>query len=126
MKKLYVLAFCVLFCLTGAAQSFSPSDTVPIYIPKAIAITPNMDYINDYFCIPQNNLIKTLDLKIFNRQGALVFHTTNKDFVWNGSVNGRVIPGATYIYILYFEYNENIPVDKKNRSETFKGTITTL
>ncbi len=85
-----------------------------------------MDYINDYFCIPQNNLIKTLDLKIFNRQGALVFHTTNKDFVWNGSVNGRVIPGATYIYILYFEYNENIPVDKKNRSETFKGTITTL
>ena len=53
MKKLFVLTFCVMFCLTGAAQTFSPSDTIPIFIPKSIAITPNSDGINDYFSIPQ-------------------------------------------------------------------------
>lgn len=128
MKKLYVLTFCVLFCLTGAAQSFSPSDTVPIYIPKAIAITPsNMDGVNDSFSIPQNNLIKNLDFKVFNRFGALVYHTTNKDFEWNGSVgSGIIVSGATYIYILDIEYDDMVPVEPKRPKERFKGTITTL
>ena len=78
MKKLYVLIFCVLFCQTGTAQSFSPSDIMPIHISKVIAITPScINDINDYFSIPQNNLIKKLNLNIFNRFGALVYHTTN-------------------------------------------------
>lgn len=124
MKKLFVLTFCVMFCLTGAAQTFSPSDTIPIFIPKSIAITPNSDGINDYFSIPQNDLIKNLELMIFNRSGAMVYHTTNKDFEWNGAVNGKVFPNAIYIFRLYIEFNENAADTPKRK--VFKGTITTL
>ena len=132
MKKLYVLTFCVLFCLTGVAQSFSPSDTMPIYLPKAIAITPsNRDGLNDYFSIPQNSLIKSLDLTIYNRSGGKVYHTTDKEFEWNGTDNGLIISGAVYFYILFFEYRDDIPVEMeedkpKPRQQLKKGTIITL
>ena len=125
MKKLYVLTFCVLFCLTGAAQSFSPLDTMPIHIPNSIAITPNGDGINDYFSIPQNDLIKNLEFYVFTRSGAIVYHTTKKDFEWSGTLDGKIIKGAIYIYYLYIEYKEDVPVDDK-RQKIFRGTITTL
>jgi len=83
-------------------------------------ITPsNLDGINDYFSIPQKNLIQELEFTVYNRSGEIVYHTTNKDFQWNGSVNGKILSGATYTYTLYI-------VDYEGVSSNHRGSITVL
>lgn len=83
-------------------------------------ITPsNIDGINDYFSIPQRNLIKELEFTVYNRNGEIVYHTTNKDFQWNGTENGKLFVGATYTYTLYI-------VDYEGVSSNHKGSITIL
>ena len=83
-------------------------------------ITPsNLDGINDYFSIPQKNLIRELEFTVYNRAGDIVYHTTNKDFEWNGTENGKLLVGATYTYTLYI-------VDYEGVSSNHKGSITIL
>ena len=83
-------------------------------------ITPsNIDGINDYFFIPQKNLIQELEFTVFNRSGEIVYHTTNKDFRWNGTENGKLFVGATYTYTLHI-------VDYEGVSSNHKGSITIL
>ena len=84
------------------------------------SITPsNMDGLNDYFSIPQKSLIQELEFTVYNRYGEVVYHTTNKDFEWNGSENGQFFVGATYTYILRI-------VDYEGVSSNHKGSITVL
>ena len=78
-----------------------------------------MDGINDYFSIPQKSLIQELEFTVYNRYGEVVYHTTNKDFEWNGSVNGKFFVGATYTYILRI-------VDYEGVASNHKGSITIL
>jgi gliding motility-associated-like protein len=90
------------------------------FLNLANTITPsNLDGINDYFSIPQKNLIQELEFTVYNRSGEIVYHTTNKDFQWNGSVNGKILSGATYTYTLYI-------VDYEGVSSNHKGSITVL
>ena len=90
------------------------------FLNLANTITPsNLDGINDYFSIPQKNLIQELEFTVYNRSGEIVYHTTNKDFQWNGSVNGKILSGATYTYTLYI-------VDYEGVSSNHRGSITVL
>jgi gliding motility-associated-like protein len=90
------------------------------FLNLANSITPsNMDGINDYFSIPQSNLIEELEFTVFNRNGDIVYHTTNKGFQWNGSENGKLFVGATYTYTLRI-------VDYEGVSSNHKGSITVL
>lgn len=90
------------------------------FLNLANTITPsNLDGINDYFSIPQKNLIQELEFTVYNRNGEIVYHTTNKDFQWNGSVNGKILSGATYTYTLYI-------VDYEGVSSNHRGSITVL
>ena len=90
------------------------------FLNLANTITPsNMDGVNDYFSIPQRSLIQSLEFTVFNRNGEMVYHTTNKDFEWNGSENGKLFVGATYNYILRITDYEGV-------SSTHKGSITIL
>ena len=83
-------------------------------------ITPsNLDGINDYFSIPQKSLIRELEFTVYNRAGDIVYHTTNKDFEWNGTENGKLFVGSTYTYTLYI-------VDYEGVSSNHKGSITIL
>jgi gliding motility-associated-like protein len=83
-------------------------------------ITPsNLDGMNDYFYIPQRSLIQELEFTVFNRNGEVVYHTTNKDFEWNGSVNGKLMVGSTFSYTLRITDYEGV-------SSTHKGSITVL
>jgi len=90
------------------------------FLNLANSITPsNMDGINDYFSIPQKNLIQELEFTVFNRFGEIVYHTTNKDFQWNGTENGQLFVGATYTYTLHI-------VDYEGIASNHKGSITVL
>lgn len=68
-------------------------------------ITPNQDGANDV--IDYSSLSTKLDprLEIYDRNGVLIFKgDSNNQFIWDGKQNGRVLPTASYWYIL--EWNE--------------------
>ena len=101
----------------------SNSITIPAckpFLNLPNSITPsNVDGVNDYFQIPQRSLIKELEFTVFNRHGEIIYHTTNKDFEWNGTENGKLFVGATYNYILRI-------VDYEGVASNHKGSITIL
>jgi len=103
--------------------SASNNITIPAckpFLNLANSITPsNVDGVNDYFYIPQRNLIESLEFTVFNRNGEMVYHTTNKDFEWNGTENGKLFVGATYTFTLRITDYEGV-------SSTHKGSITVL
>ena len=63
--------------------------------------TPNNDGINDVFSInvSLDNVVTFKSIKVFNRNGQLVF--TGKSFgeFWNGTYNGRALPTGTYYWV---------------------------
>ena len=108
---------------TGCVSDPPGTITIPAckpFLNLPNTITPsNLDGVNDYFSIPQKNLIQELEFTVYNRNGEIVYHTTNKDFEWNGTVNGKLLVGATYTYTLYI-------VDYEGVSSRHKGSITIL
>lgn len=68
-----------------------------VYIPTAF--TPNGDSKNERFVVAGEQF-SAFDLKIFNRWGELIFHTTKRSEGWDGKRAGRDQPAGTYVYAL--------------------------
>lgn len=69
-----------------------------IFLPNIF--TPNGDGINDCFGPLSNKLITIEQFQIFNRWGALIFSTKNKDSCWDGKYNGTPTAAGVYTYYL--------------------------
>ncbi|WP_316765331.1 gliding motility-associated C-terminal domain-containing protein [Pedobacter frigiditerrae] len=69
-----------------------------IEIPSAF--TPNGDGINDSWNIPSIASFPNPKLKVVNRNGQLVFQSTNTQ-PWDGKSNGKNLPTGVYYYTLY-------------------------
>lgn len=71
-----------------------------MYYDLPNVFTPNNDSHNDLFkAVNRNNYVKKVDMKIYNRWGQLVFHTSNPDIMWDGTVmnsNKVASPGVYY------------------------------
>ncbi len=79
-----------------------------VFIPSAF--TPNGDGTNDVFKVLGTELITSLQLKIFNRYGQVVFETTDKNRGWDGKLRGTPAPGGGFVYLLtYKEINATEP-----------------
>ena len=91
-----------------------------LYLPNAI--TPGKpDGLNDVFCLleDQKFWIEDFELYIYNRWGELVYSAQDKNFKWDGTVNGQIFPNNIYNYIIRL-------TDKNGRKQFYKGFITTL
>lgn len=91
-----------------------------LYLPNAI--TPSRgDGLNDCFSVPEAFLsnISLFEISLFNRWGELVFHSTDKNFKWNGEYKGAVQYQTQYNYII--EYT-----DSSGRPHRLTGTVTVL
>ncbi|MCR4966034.1 MAG: gliding motility-associated C-terminal domain-containing protein [Bacteroidales bacterium] len=104
-------------CMAEAEVNI-PACTPFVNLPSAI--TPS-DYngLNDVLNLPQKNLIQSIELSIFNRNGELVYHTTSKDFEWDGRVNGKLFVNTVYNYLLKV-------VDYNGYATMYRGSITVL
>lgn len=74
-------------------------DNCPLYeLPNVI--TPGGDGFNDLFRPFPYRYVESIDLKIFNRWGGLVFETTDPDILWSGShmLNGKQLTSGVYFY----------------------------
>ena len=60
--------------------------------------SPNEDGKNDFFKELFNKGVVTLNYKIYNRWGGLVFETSDPKGVWNGKLNGEDCEVGVYIW----------------------------
>jgi gliding motility-associated-like protein len=103
-------------CKDSAIVSIIASSLDDIYIPSAF--TPNGDGKNDLFRVLGGN-IQSLEMKIFNRWGELIFSTQERAKGWDGTFAGKEQPGAVYVYVLSATLRNGKKVSKK-------GTVTLL
>lgn len=84
----------------------SPSDTLCVdncpYYELPNVFTPNDDNLNDFFTpLPRWKFIESIDIKIYNRWGNLIFETKDPNIKWNGKNkdSGADCPDGVYYYI---------------------------
>jgi gliding motility-associated-like protein len=63
------------------------------------AFTPNGDGLNDSFK-PEGTVMQEFSMKIFSRNGVLLFETEDQETGWDGLFDGEEMPFSTYIYIV--------------------------
>lgn len=83
----------------SAPSNIICTDNCPSYwLPNIF--TPNGDGINDWFIPFPYMFVESVEMKIFNRWGQLVFETTDPDIRWNGTnmANGEVLSEGVYYY----------------------------
>ncbi|PWE00294.1 Ig-like domain-containing protein [Marinilabilia rubra] len=74
-----------------------------ILIPEGFS--PNKDGFNDVFRIPDFDYYTNMSLTVFNRNGILVFESSDYRNNWDGIANtgpikGQIVPKGVYFYIL--------------------------
>jgi len=85
-----------------------------IFVPTAF--TPNNDGKNDKWRIPYLDPLLGASVRLYNRNGQLVYHTEGETVEWDGTFNGEPQQSGTYIYLIHF---------KKKRPD-MKGTVTLI
>jgi gliding motility-associated-like protein len=87
-----------------------------VYIPNTF--TPNGDGRNEEFNI-SGEYISSLDMKIYDRWGSLIFHSTNISNGWTGSKGATAAQEDVYVYII------NV-TDPLRNPYSYKGTVTLI
>lgn len=106
----------------------SPSSTVvcvnncPVFeLPNAF--TPNGDGQNDVFTPFRARFIETIDFKVFNRWGQVVYATTDPQINWKGdNESGKEVSDGVYYYTCYaFEKQDTSPIILSGFIELIRG-----
>ena len=74
-----------------------------LHLPNSI--TPvHSSGLNDYFSIPEmfQQSIRRFEIRIYDRWGELVFHSTDKNFKWRGECKGQIQHNSIFNYIILF------------------------
>jgi gliding motility-associated-like protein len=85
-----------------------------IYIPNAF--TPNGDNINDAFG-PSVYGISEFEMKIYNKWGQIIYHTTEQNKPWDGTINNNETQAGVYTYSI-------VATDLKDKPHKFVGAFT--
>jgi gliding motility-associated-like protein len=71
-------------------------------------ITPNGDGKNDTWNIEALETYPECELKVFNRNGQIVFSSKGYSKPWNGGYKGYVLPSGTYYYTIDLKDGEPV------------------
>ena len=104
----------VTICLTAYNEANCPDPickdiTINTFVSIPNVFTPNGDaYNNTFFITIWGSLL--YDLTIYNRWGQQLFHSTRKDYCWDGNnqLNGKTCPDGAY----YYEFKYHLIGDK--------------
>lgn len=83
-------------------------EPVTLYIPNTF--TPDGNEVNNIFNPIMGLESQAWDLKIFNRWGQFIFHSSDPAVGWNGLVNDQLAPDGMYIYKFRYISCENTDV----------------
>lgn len=100
-------------CQTSSASapvSAATLSTREIFVPNVF--TPNGDGKNDVLRV-YGNYIRSIDLRIFNQWGQLIFSTNDFTLGWDGKHKGQLQPVGVYTYTLKVVRQDGTTVTKK-------------
>ena len=92
--KLHVIA------TTGCDAESSVTITVVDHIDINSVFTPNNDGINDTWQIPALAFFPKCSVDVYNRNGAVIFHSVGYAQAWDGTYNRSPLPEGTYYYVI--------------------------
>ncbi len=117
-STLYIVTVTNIYgCTARGNVEISAKKGLDIYVPSAFAPNGNVPE-NRKLCVKEVGIAE-IDLKIYNRWGQLVFHSTEMDNCWDGTYKGEKQQMQTFGYILKV-------VDYEGVQYTRKGTITII
>ena len=94
---------------------------ISIIIPNAF--TPNGDGYNDVF-LPETENILTLDLKIIDRNGRLIYSIDSVGGFWDGNMSsGEAAPDGTYFYKMKAYGRDNKIYTQQGSISLFRNMI---
>jgi gliding motility-associated-like protein len=73
------------------------SESIPPITPDGFS--PNEDGINDVFYV-RGGPFSSMNLKIYNGWGELIYETNDIEKGWDGTYNGQVVQVGVYIYVV--------------------------
>lgn len=103
-------------CTDSIEFNVHVQDEYSFYLPTAF--TPNGNGKNDYFNVYGVG-VKSFEVSIFNRWGALVQKTKDQQSVWDGRVNGAIAEEGVYVYVVNL-------VEQNGRKHRVKGHVTLI
>ncbi|WP_223606675.1 T9SS type B sorting domain-containing protein [Chryseobacterium sp. OSA05B] len=75
------------------------------------AITPNGDGLNDVLNYSDLRIKQNVSIEVADRYGAPIYKSSDKNYIWDGKVNGRNLPTGTYWYVItWTEPDTKLPV----------------
>ena len=74
-----------------------------VFVPNVF--TPNGDNIHDKWDIEELKDYPFVEVEVFNRNGQKVYQSSGYTSPWDGTLNGKPLPVATYYYIIDFKNN---------------------
>lgn len=92
-------------------------DTI-LWVPNAFApSSDNPDITTFRARLNQSGAsVANYRIRIFNRQGHLVFHSIDINQAWDGTYKGRALPQGGYVYVIRY-------VDRDGLIHQRKGTV---
>lgn len=93
----------IIFADVNAVSMVSTSAIMYKDIEANNMITPNGDGKNDVWIVKNILQYPNNELKIFDREGRVVYSKIGYDNTWDGTFNGNPLPEDTYYYILYID-----------------------
>lgn len=96
--------------LLSAPVSGTTLSSKEIFVPNAF--TPNGDGRNDVLFV-YGNYVASIQFRIFNQWGQLVFVSGNISNGWNGTYNGQQQPVGVYAYTLKVVLQDGSVINKK-------------
>jgi len=85
-------------CNDTARMAIRIDDVYRLFFPTGF--TPNDDGLNDVFKL-EGRGIQSVDLKIYDRWGSILFKTSDANASWDGrDKNGKLVPNGSYIVII--------------------------
>ncbi|MES2555705.1 MAG: gliding motility-associated C-terminal domain-containing protein [Bacteroidota bacterium] len=82
----------------------------------ANTVTPNDDHKNDTWIVDNIEFYPNTEVTIINREGTIVYENNSYDNSWGGTYEGKLLPDATYYYVLKFADSDKV----------YKGAVTVL
>jgi len=95
---------------TATVTCRSSLPQLDVFVPNTF--TPNGDGRNDVLKV-YNNYLKSVNMKIFNQWGELIFSTNDMTKGWDGFSKGKMQPVGVYIYVVQVVLQDGTVVNKK-------------
>ncbi len=105
-------------CVDTVTNCLAIEPVFTLYIPSAF--TPNGNGRNDVF-MPVGQYVKSFEMYIFDRWGTQLYHTTDIQKGWDGTVGGGSVISQedTYVYKIFV-------TDAHNKQHSYIGNVTII